>query len=382
MTKRATLSSLLAFLLFSASLRGAVSAVADSVLLYTPYTKISVPPGQTISYPIDLINNTRNVIDASILVSGLPSSWKYELKAGDYTIRQISVLPQERKTLYLTVIVPLKVNKGNYPFSVSAGSLANLPLAVNVSEQGTFKSELTAKQPNMQGKAGSTFTFQATLKNLTADKQVYALIADAPPGWEVAFKYNYQQVTSAEVGANSTGDITIDIKAPDVTEAGTYNIPVRATTNSTSVNIGLEVVITGFYGMQLSTPSGLLSTSINANEKKRIGMIVQNTGSTELRNIEMDASAPLNWEVTFDPKKIDRVPAGEAAQVFMIIKPSKQAIAGDYIASLLAKTPETAAKTEFRVSVKTPMIWGWTGILVIFIAIGSIYYLFRTYGRR
>jgi uncharacterized membrane protein len=32
--------------------------------------------------------------------------------------------------------------------------------------------------------------------------------------------------------------------------------------------------------------------------------------------------------------------------------------------------------------VKTPMLWGWVGVLIIFIALGSVYYLFRKFGRR
>ena len=35
------------------------AAVKDPALvLYTPYTKISVPPGQSIDYPIEVINNS------------------------------------------------------------------------------------------------------------------------------------------------------------------------------------------------------------------------------------------------------------------------------------------------------------------------------------
>src|SRR5512133_1562998 len=142
-----------------------------------------------------------------------------------------------------------------------------------------------------------------------------------------------------------------------MTEAGTYNIPVRATTNGTAMDLDLQVVITGFYGMELSTPTGLLSTSITANEQKRIELIVQNTGSAELQNVQLNASSPMNWEVTFDPKKIDRIPAGQAVQAFAIIKAAKETIAGDYVTNLQATTPEVSSKATFRVSVRTRMIW-------------------------
>jgi uncharacterized membrane protein len=165
-------------------------------------------------------------------------------------------------------------------------------------------------------------------------------------------------------------------------EAGTYKIPVRAATNASSADLELEVVITGSFGIELTTPTGLLSTSITAGDQKRIALIVRNTGSAELKNIQLSGSAPRDWEVIFDPKKIEKVGAGETAPVFASIKASKKAIAGDYSTNLEAKTQEVSSKASFRISVRTPMIWGWVGVLIIFVALGSVYYLFRKYGRR
>jgi uncharacterized membrane protein len=113
-----------------------------------------------------------------------------------------------------------------------------------------------------------------------------------------------------------------------------------------------------------------------------VELSVRNSGSAPLKNITLSASTPANWEVTFDPKKIDLLPAGKSAPVSATIKADKHAIAGDYVTSMQARTPEKTAKADFRVSVETSMLWGWVGILIICIALGSVYYLFRKYGRR
>ena len=86
--------------------------------------------------------------------------------------------------------------------------------------------------------------------------------------------------------------------------------------------------------------------------------------------------------MVFEPKKIDKLEAGQNTEVFAELKADKKAIAGDYVTSITARTPEVTSKVSLRVSVKTPMFWGWVGILVITIAAGSIYYLFRKFGRR
>jgi len=230
--------------------------LADSVKLYTPYTKISVPPGQSIDYSIDLINNSTIVQTSDLSISGLQKGWIFDMKSGGYNIKQISVLPGDKKTFSLKIEVPLNVNKGTYRFAVEAGKGVSLPLSVVISEQGSFKTEFISDQTNMQGSSSSTFTFSTNLKNSTSEKQVYALMANTQRGWNVIFKSNYQQVTSVSVEANFTQPLTIEIKPPESVEAGKYKIPLSANTNSTSANLDLEVVVTGTYGMVLTTPTG------------------------------------------------------------------------------------------------------------------------------
>jgi uncharacterized membrane protein len=118
------LTVLIAFSSWMLSNSGFAAQKADIVILYTPNTKISVTPGQSVDYAIDLINNGNEVIDADISLNGLPLSWKYTLKAGAYSIRQLAVLPHERKSMNLSVMVPMKINKGSYRFKVTAGNLS------------------------------------------------------------------------------------------------------------------------------------------------------------------------------------------------------------------------------------------------------------------
>jgi uncharacterized membrane protein len=355
---------------------------ASDLTLYTPYTKISVPPGQSIDYVIDVINNSTEIKNAELSLTGLPRGWNYDMKAGGFNIRQLSVMPGEKKNINLRIEVPLKVNKGSYRFQVVAGGFDALPITVIVSEQGTFKTEFTSDQANMEGIASSLFTFQASLKNSTGDNQLYALMANAPPGWNVAFKVNYKQVTSVEINANSKTDVVIEIDPPDMIQAGKYNIPVRAATNATSATLELEVVVTGSYAIGVTTPTGLLSAGITAGDEKRLELVVLNSGSAELKSISLTSAAPINWEVTFDPDKVDKLEPGKSVRVFATVKADKKAIAGDYVTNIEAKTAEVSSKASFRISVKTPMLYGWIGILIIIAALGSVYYLFRKYGRR
>jgi len=380
--KKVNLFLFFSFLLVGVFLIGCEVCTAQDMSLYTPYTKISVPPGESIDYVIDAINNSSSIKTSDIAVVGLPRGWNYELKSGNWNVQQLSVLPKEKKNFTLKVNVPLKVNKGVYRFQVLARGHSTLPLTVLVSEQGTYKTEFSSNQTNMEGAANSTFTYTATLRNQTADHQIYSLNAQTPPGWNVTFRANGKQVSSVDVEANHTQDITVEVDPPDELEAKTYKIPVTAGTSSTSATVEFEVVIKGSYKIALTTPTGLLSTDITAGDQKRVQLALKNTGSGELKNIDMKFTAPANWDVVFEPAKIPLLRAGATVDVFATIKADKKAIAGDYVVDMEAKTPEVSSKASFRVSVETSLLWGWLGILIIVGALGGVYYLIRQYGRR
>lgn len=354
----------------------------DGVSLYTPYTKISVPPGESVNYSIEVKNSGSEMKRVDLAVTGLPRGWNATLKAGGYIIRQISVLPGEKRTVSLEVEVPLKVNKGNHTFRVIAGNYAVLPLIVNVSEQGTFKTEFTCDQINMEGHSKSNFNFSAKLENRTGETQMYSLRTAAPRGWKVIFKPNYKQATAVEVEPGNMVNISIEIQPPYNVGAGTYRIPVQAVNNSTSGALDLEVVITGTYEMELTTPTGLLSTDVTAGKEKRIELLVKNTGSAELENVLLRATKPRDWDVRFSPDTIPLIQAGENVQAFATIIAEDKAIPGDYVTTFTARTPEVSSSASFRVSVKTPLLWGWLGVIIILGTIAVIVYLFRKYGRR
>ncbi len=367
--------------LFSILLLGNTETFAQSVTLYTPYVKVSAPPGESLSYSVDVKNKGSERADVNLYVSGLPAGWTYEIRSGKWNVKELAILPGEKKSITLKLNIPYKVRKGTHRITLVGGDY-KLPLYIVVSKQGNYETEFTCKQNNMQGHAKANFTFSTELKNVTGERQRYALQARAPRGWEVKFKPNYKQATSVEIEPNQKVNMSIEVKPPYNVKAGTYKIPVAALNNNTSSELTLEVVITGTYEMELTTPTGVLSTHITAGDEKNLKLIVKNTGSSVLENIKLRSSNPRNWEVTFDPKEIKALEPGKVEEVTAKVKAYEKAIAGDYVLKITASTTETNAKAAFRITVETSMLTGWLGILIILLAIGAIYYLFRKYGRR
>ena len=169
---------------------------------------------------------------------------------------------------------------------------------------------------------------------------------------------------------------------PDYLPADTYVIPVEARTSTSVGTLNLEVAITGSYDIELTSPTGLMSTKLTAGSQKRVELMVRNTGSTALEDVKLVSGKPKDWEVVYEPEEIERIEPGQTAQIAASIKAPDKAIPGDYALNMEARTPEVSAKTAFRASVETSVLAGWIGILIILGVIGLVVYLFRKYGRR
>jgi len=373
---------LLSALLFMLTLGVTPAYAAGELDLYTKLSSIAVAPGDSVSYSIDVINDTADIQTNRITVSGLPEDWNYTLQSSSYSVERISVRPDRSELVTLRVEVPYLVEKGTYPFSVDLDGMSKLPLSITVTEEGVSSTALSVEQPNLQGHVNSNFSFSATLENQTADAQNYSLRAAAEPGWRVEFKVSGDNVAAVQVESFESERVTIDVTPPQQVEAGTYKIPIQAVTNETSAETELEVVITGTYALEVTTANETLSTDITAGGERTLDLRIKNTGTADLRDINLSSVKPTNWDITFEPAVIEELAAGETAEVQAVIKADKASIAGDYVANITARTSETSHTAVFRISVETSMLWGWIGVLIIAVVIGGVYYLIRRYGRR
>lgn len=357
------------------------ASAAGSLELYTPYLEWSAAPGESVSYSIDVVNHGSSTASATLSLDPASADWKYNMSAGGREISRLAVKGGETQSFNLQIEVPLKINKGRYNFKLHADD-TTLPLVINISEQGTFKSELSVDQANMEGHSDSTFTYSAVLKNRTSQKQTYALSAQAEPGWDVRFNADSNSVTSVEIEPNQDKTISIQVKPSEQVKAGSYKIPIMASSGESSVDATLEAVITGTYNMQFTTTNDRLSADIKAGSERKLNFVVNNTGSAELQDISFSSNAPSGWEVSFEPSTINSVAPGESKQVTALIKSSDKSLAGDYVVSLTASSANKSSSADLRITVKSSVLWGWIGIVIILAVCAAIYYLFRKFGRR
>lgn len=364
---------------------------SKGVILYTPYISRSATPGEDISYSISVINQSNKIENVSFSFQGMPGSWDPRLSSSSNTIQRVAVKPKKlaknhSKTVTLHLSIPLKISKGIHRFIIRAetdnGDSYELPVEVNIMESGTLSTSMKVQQANMQGYAGDDFNYHFVLYNKTAQDQTYALMSNPPPGWVARFRVSGNYATSVRLGSNSNKTIYVKVTAPKNAESDTYNIPIRASAGNSHAQDTLQTVIKGKYKLNLTTPTGRLSTEITAGSKTKLKLKLVNTGSLPLHNIKLSSTKPADWDVSFKKKKVNRLKPGETMFVDATIKASDKAIAGDYQLQIDANTNNSSSSAKFRVTVGKSLLWGGISIAIIVVVIGGIFMMVRTYGRR
>ena len=78
------------------------------------------------------------------------------------------------------------------------------------------------------------------------------------------------------------------------------------------MDTSLKVVITGSYGLKVSTPDGRLSFDAYAGRTSDVTLNITNTGNVDLENVTLNSSLPTGWTVTYNTENnvITSIPAG------------------------------------------------------------------------
>ena len=364
---------------------------AGGLSLSTEYPGVTITPGETLNITLTLTNTSGSPVNADVAIASLPDGWEGYLQGGDYEVNEVHVgTASEGTQLTLHLTVPDALEEGTYTVQVDADVneeiYDSLTLSFEVNEVNAGAGSFTTEYPEQEGTAGTSFSFSTTLINNGLSTESYSLSSSAPSGWQVSFVPSDEStsVASIEVESSTSQGLTVEVVPPEGVEAGEYDISCSAVSASETLTTDLKVVITGTYGISLSTPDGRLSFDSQANKDTDVTLTVTNTGNEELQNVTLTSSLPSGWEVTYDVEDgiIVSIAAGSSAQVVATVTPSSEAITGDYVATFTAETDEATSSAEFRVSVKTSTLWGFVAVLIILCVAAGLVYVFRKYGRR
>jgi uncharacterized membrane protein len=257
-------------------------------------------------------------------------------------------------------------------------------LTVTVAKEVDSGIALTADFPSLTGGPTDTFAYTLTLTNNTPTQQTFNFTGSGPEGWTVTVSPSAEaRANTVTVDAGGTSQIKVSATPPAQVAAGKYPIEVDvAGANGASGKIQLGAQVTGTPTLDAATSDGRLNLSGHSNHVTKKTIVVSNTGTGDLTNVSFSATPPSGWQVKFDPTSVPTIAAGQKSEVVAEITPAKDAIAGDYAATVNVNAGSSSKALDLRYTVKTSRSWGLIGLLVIVAAGGLMFGVIHRLGRR
>jgi uncharacterized membrane protein len=378
----------LAALLLSAGLLLITSispvAAATAFNVTTPYPSVTVQPGNTVTFSLDVAVPHAERVGFS--VSGTPTGWTAYVRGGGNIVSAIYAGGTTAPSVELSVVVPQTATPGSSTITVTASSeqgTRTLPVEVIVLGESGGAITLTSDFPQLSGSPTSTFTYSVTLANTGTQKETYTLTGQGPDGWTVAAHpaSNAQALTDT-VDGGGTDTLSVTAQPPASAPAGAYPLQITAASGGQSANVALEADVTGTPALTLGTPTQVLNADVTAGSTGAISLLVTNSGTTVLQAVTITATSPTGWTATFDPTSVATLQPNTSATVTATVKPSSDALAGDYDITFTATSGSTTATVDIRTTVQTSPLWGFIGIALIVLVIVGLLWVFRRFGRR
>ena len=277
--------------------------------------------------------------------------------------------------------------------SLSIFSIPGLALAQNEPPVTPQPDNLTlaTQYPKIDGLATDTFQFNVDLVYTGATSRVFDLKATAPPNWNVTItplydtskKISSLSMESAITGTTQSIQVTASYTNWPLPAPGEYTINVEASSNNVVAKIDLIAKVTARYSLSADTSDKLYSINVKSNHDNLFSVIVMNTGTAPIENITFSSDKIQGWDVTYKPEKIDSLASLETKTVDIDIKPAAKTVSGDYMLNIWVTGKQASAdKMAMRVTVETPTIWGWVGVIIIVIVVVGLIGIIMRFGRR
>ena len=361
------------------------------IAIYPEYSAVTIPKGESVKMDLTLENKGRKDETIDVQISTIPKGWKATLKGGSYLVSGMFVSNGKSRNLALSLEPDKTVVAGTYDFQFDArtddGKFTSAhKMAVTVQERtpGLDDIQITTSYPVLRGQTDARFEFSIEVMNKIEVDRTFNLAAVAPEKWEINFKPSYEQkqISSFRIRGGQSQTVAVEVSPPREARSGEYPILVRVSSGEKKAEVKLTVALTGIYKIDAGTLTGVLSLEAFPGKPSNFSLFVKNTGSALNRNVTFSSFKPENWEVTFNPEKIDALEPGALKQVEVTVKPAAQALVGDYSVGCLINGEKSDKTVEIRVTVRASTAWGWVGIGVIIFVIAGLSALFVWLGRR
>ncbi len=353
------------------------------------YRGKAVNAGSEVKFEVNLNNNQS--ADTFRLNAGVPKNWKYYItNTQGEEITEVEVTKDASLNLLFKVGPPSDEEKGTYKVNISITSVKGkqtktLSFEVNVrQEKEIYAVEISSPYSTKSAVVGEAIEYSLSIQNKGRAKDNYNLaVEELPAGWTYKFKEssgNSPQISSAEVDTGATKSIVLQVNPSTDATIGEYKFKINVY-GKANTTLNASILIQGSNAMKLRIDD--LWVTIEAGQEKETVIKVQNTGLSELRDVELDVTKPTGWEISVVPSKIASLPPQTTGKFTLKIRPPVDASVNDYKIIIKAKSAEVeTSEDQIRVTITKSASSQWLGYAIIGIAIIVLIVIFKKFGRK
>jgi len=254
--------------------------------------------------------------------------------------------------------------------------------------------EIAPTYPRVEAIAGELLQFSVKFVYFTGDvlggAKDFQLETTAPQGWDVYMtpKYEKERKISAirlEPSYAASNEILLFARAPfwPLPEPGEYNITMTAISDELQDTVELKAVITAKYQLNVFPSNERYNTTTLAGKENFFSLTVQSLSTAAIENVTFSSTKPEGWSIKFSPDKIEQFEPFSEQTIDVTIVPPDKTIAGDYSVGIRTSGAQaTTDEINLRVTVETPTIWGWVGVIIILLVVAGLVVIFMRFSRR
>ncbi|PKP54410.1 MAG: hypothetical protein CVT90_01410 [Candidatus Altiarchaeales archaeon HGW-Altiarchaeales-3] len=353
------------------------------------YRGKAVAGGSEVKFEISLENNATD--DIYRLNATVPGGWRHYVtnKEGE-EITEVEIVKGKNLNLYFKLEPPDDENEGVYEPSIAITSLKGEETKI-LSFQVTVRQEnelydvvLSSPFSKKSVMIGKSIEYSISIQNKGRKNDNYNLVVEnLPSGWEYKFKEssgNAPQISSVEVDDGSTKTVVLEVNPASDVKLGDYPFIIKVSGNANDT-LNATITIEGSHDMKLIIDN--LHAQVDAGVKKQMTIKVQNTGLSELRDVELAITAPDEWDVVAAPLKIASLKPGVTEKFTISIEAPADASSGDFKVIVKAKSQEfETGEDVIRVTVEKSSSSGYVGFALIDAAVIFLILIFRKFGRK
>lgn len=167
-------------------------------------------------------------------------------------------------------------------------------------DQTTIPDTLTISTdyPRIAVEAGDTAKFDLTVTSPSTEAVGLETIG-MPDGWTATFRGGGFDIDGVTAGPEAPS-VTLDVEVPLDAAEGTYDFTVRASGDSGTANVGLQVRVAAQAGGEVTLTPDFPGLRTPAGDAVTFSVELRNSTPTDLQ-FELDASGPTGWDVTATP---------------------------------------------------------------------------------